>query len=462
MNCELPSILTFGQYIIEFVKIVLILSIFIVITLFIVGTKYKQYVKDNWIEYRCNPLVMPFAGYFGQNSKENFSNCLMQVFNGYSFDMLKPINFNISLIGGILKDFTHNIQSIRKFFFTFRNLFLKFVEGIMKRIQDGASTLQYLITKLKATLERLWGILVTVIYVGFTAIDTMTSVWNGPIGGFAKFFCFDGESQVIMSNGKKKKISEININDEIYLGGRVIGNMIFSAENNVLCKYKNVIVSCNHLVKHNGEWKRLYEIQDKEIINNYDKPFIYCLVTENNLIVINDTIFSDYIETSEVVINSKVKEMVISHLNGTDYINKILYKKTVKDYYCSGFSGETLIMMKGGLKKIKNIKIGDITFEGKKITGIILQRPICEEICKLDEIILSASNIIFYQGKWKQVRDIENISYIYYKQFVYNVCVEDNILQIGKYTFRDYSETDNNEVCSNINNYIDHYLRVIY
>ena len=185
-------------------------------------------------------------------------------------------------------------------------------------------------------------------------------------------------------------------------------------------------------------------------------------MTENNLIVINDTIFSDYIETSEVVINSKVKEMVISHLNGTDYINKILYKTTVKNYYCSGFSGETLIMMKGGLKKIKNIKIGDITFEGKKITGIILQRPICEEICKLDEIILSASNIIFYQGKWKQVRDIENISYIYYKQFVYNVCVEDNILQIGKYTFRDYSETDNNEVCSNINNYIDHYLRVIY
>ena len=33
-------------------------------------------IKNNWPQYRCNPLVMPFAGYFGHDPAENFNECI--------------------------------------------------------------------------------------------------------------------------------------------------------------------------------------------------------------------------------------------------------------------------------------------------------------------------------------------------------------------------------------------------
>lgn len=447
---------TLGHYIIEIIKIILILSTFLLATAIIVATQYKQYIEDNWIEYRCNPLVFPFAGYFGHDSGETFSNCMMQIFTGFGGDMLAPISFMAGSMSSILKDFTDQIQGMREFFYTFRSLFLNFVVGIMKRIEDGASTLQFLMAKLKAILERLWGIMVTVIYTGFTSIETMTSVFKGPIGGFAKLFCFDGDNEVLMINKEKKKISEINVNDKIYLGGKVIAKMKFTSEDNIMCEYNGVIVSVSHLVKYKNEWKRLYNVDNKKIIKDYDKKYIYCLVTENNLITINNCIFTDYIETSNPYINRKIKNIMLTHLNNKDYKRmSIQYKK---DFYCTGFDKDTLIKMKVGYKKIKDIKIGDLIHNGNKVIGKIKQNPINQKVCILDNIILSDSNIILYKNNWMEVKDIDNIKYKEYNENLYNICVEGNILYIGEHIFRDYEEVDDNQTCLKCDNYIEKHL----
>ena len=446
---------TLGAYIIEVIKIILILSAFIIATVIIVGTQYKQYIQDNWIEFRCNPIIFPFASYFGHDSSETFSNCMMQTFTGFGGDMLKPVGSMTGQISGILKDFTDNIQDIRGFFSTFRNLFLTFVQGIMTRIEDGASTLQFLMTKLKAILERLWGIMVTVIYVGFTSVETMTSVFKGPIGGFAKFFCFDGDNLVTMKNGEKRKISEIKIGDKIYLGNKVLGILKFTSEDNIMCNYKGVIVSITHLVKDNNKWKRLHQIKDKKIIKKYDKQYIYCLITENNLISINGSTFSDYIETSNPIANNKIKNIMISYLNKSKYIGKI---GNQKDFYCSGFNKNTIIKMYNCEKKIQDIKIGDLLTNGKKVLGITKQLTTTKNICVFNNIILSDSNIVFHNNKWKQIKDIENIEYIDCNDYLYNLCTEDNIININNFIFRDYEEVDDEKTCLMCDEYIEKYL----
>ena len=123
---------TLGAYIIEVIKIILILSVFIIATVIIVGVQYKQYIQDNWIEYRCNPLIMPFSGYFGYDSSETFSNCMMQTFTGFGGNMLQPVDFMQSN-KGILKDLTNNIQGIEVFLC---EICFNMVQGIMK-IEDG-------------------------------------------------------------------------------------------------------------------------------------------------------------------------------------------------------------------------------------------------------------------------------------------------------------------------------------
>ena len=33
-------------------------------------------IKNNWNDYKCSPLVMPFAGVFGHDPGSNFTGCI--------------------------------------------------------------------------------------------------------------------------------------------------------------------------------------------------------------------------------------------------------------------------------------------------------------------------------------------------------------------------------------------------
>ena len=50
-------------------------------------------VQDNWPEYRCNPMVMPFAGTFGHDAGQNFTYCIQTMQSDYK------LPFSILLIG---------------------------------------------------------------------------------------------------------------------------------------------------------------------------------------------------------------------------------------------------------------------------------------------------------------------------------------------------------------------------
>lgn len=49
-------------------------------------------IKNNWVKYRCDPIIMPFASFFGHDTGKNFTGCIgsMQSVNMDHF--LGPIN----------------------------------------------------------------------------------------------------------------------------------------------------------------------------------------------------------------------------------------------------------------------------------------------------------------------------------------------------------------------------------
>ena len=56
--------------------IILAFSLTYVVSYITVG--YKN-IKDNWSQYKCNPVIMPFASYFGHDTVENFSQCVAKM-----------------------------------------------------------------------------------------------------------------------------------------------------------------------------------------------------------------------------------------------------------------------------------------------------------------------------------------------------------------------------------------------
>ena len=38
-----------------------------------------NYIKQNWAQFRCNPMIMPFANFFGHDVEKNFSTCVAKM-----------------------------------------------------------------------------------------------------------------------------------------------------------------------------------------------------------------------------------------------------------------------------------------------------------------------------------------------------------------------------------------------
>lgn len=419
--------------------IIFIVIIFILLTSLIVILGNKQYIIDNWVKYRCDPLIMPFSSFFGKDSSTNLNQCLGLHFKNHKSSLLSPIFSITNIISHTLKGISHSFNDLRKFMNVFRIFHLRFASGIVSRITDVGSTMQILLVKIRSILERMVGVLITLIYTGYTAMKSIENVFEGPIGSVAKFFCFGENTMITLKSGFNKKINKIQIGDRLLEGGLVIGKLKFSSKNVDMYLYNNIYVSSSHIVNHNHKWIRINEIKTA-IPVKYSKPYIYCLITQNNKIISKNTLFRDYIETSNSYINNKIKEIVLSSLNKTEIK---LYNRKKKDYYLNGFSGNTEIVMNDKKKKrISEINIGDILDNNIKVIGITKFVPI-NGICKYKDVIVTPFQILNINGKWKRVIDINKDVPIYRcNNFVYNICTENNKINIGNITYCDYEEVN--------------------
>lgn len=425
-------------------SLIIFIIIFIFLTVLIIIFGNKQYIIDNWVEYRCDPFIMPFASFFGKNSADNLNQCLSVQFHSHKGSFLSPILSITGIITQTLKGILHSFNDLRKFMNIFRVFHLNFASGIVSRISDVGSTMQILLVKVKSILERLVGILVTLIYTGFTAMKSIENIFLGPIGSMAKFFCFGEKTYINLINNKKKLISEIKIGDKIKEGGIVLGVLKFNSKNVEMYNFRGIEVSGSHFIFYNSLWQRIDQIKESKVIN-YNQPYIYCLITQYNKISIKQSIFRDYIETSNININNLIKEEILNLLNKTK--NKLKPLAITNDYYLNGFGKNTkLKLLNGSNKKISELKIGEILSNNNKIIGITKFFPI-NGICIYENIVVSPNQIVNSNGKWIRIIDSKKCYKTYkYNGYIYNLITENNNIIINNNHFRDYEEIPDTDI----------------
>ena len=108
--------------------------------------------------------------------------------------------------------------------------------------------------------------------------------------------CFLPDTEITMSDGSKKKIIDIELKDNIKVGGNVFATAKFLVTN--LYDYKGIKVSGSHMVNENNKWMRVEDSNIAKSLGN-DEHVVYTLGTQNRRIVINDILFTDYFEIDE-------------------------------------------------------------------------------------------------------------------------------------------------------------------
>lgn len=446
----------------DILKIIFIIIIYLVIQTLVSLTYIKQHVIDNWGQYKCQPVYMVTAGFFGYDTATNFQDCILSNTTKNASLSINPV-LNISdLMGDVLGDMGGSLNFLRSGLADIQGFFGNILGSLTDRLTNLMTTIQVMVIRMKDLIAKLVGVFTTLIYTLMTSIATMNSMVAGPIGELAGVACFHPDTRISLSNKYYVPISNIKIGDDLLEGGKVISIMRF--KNNIpLHKYKNILVSGDHLTLNQNNWTRVQDLE--KITTSEDMDIIHCLSTETNKIITfnndsNEQIFSDYIETSNHVLNSYIKECVLRFLNGHFYQKENILSKYQKqleesasnNYYIFGFHKNTVIeLLDGSFKKIHELQIGDVTSNNDLITGTIQHLNLDKHFYDLDGVLVSGDQIVHHQGSYKLVKSISELQIIEEHQYLYQVSTDSGTIKIGNNIFRDHHESKD----KNLNDYID-------
>ena len=135
-----------GGDILQTIIIIIIFIILFCVNILAVGI---ENIKKQWPKYRCNPIVMPIANVFGEDTIKNFSFCVQNLQQTFMQDLLAPIHYAENIVGKITKELTDAIQAIRAFFDKIRNMITDIIKEVMGVFLNFLIGIQHMIISIK-------------------------------------------------------------------------------------------------------------------------------------------------------------------------------------------------------------------------------------------------------------------------------------------------------------------------
>ena len=287
---------------------IIVIFIFIVLYIFNLIVVGMQRIKDNWPVYRCQPLIMPFASFFGHNTSKNFSFCIQNIQSSFMDDLLKPVSFNIGILSGITSQLTDSLNGVRGFISAFRFNLADIFKNIFATLFNIMVEIQRTMINIKDMIGKMAGIMMTTLYVINGAMLTMTSAWEGPPGGLVRALCFHPETKIKLQNGEILPMKDLPLNGILPNGSRVCAVMKISNldENgkyveemykvkNQLDSNDDILVSGSHLV-YDVSINQFVHVKDLSVAERAQTncDVLYCLITSDHTIQIGEWIFHDW------------------------------------------------------------------------------------------------------------------------------------------------------------------------
>jgi len=136
--------------------------------------------------------------------------------------------------------------------------------------------------------------------------------------------CFAKGTLISMADGTTKPVEDVDISDEVELGGFVFATGKFLINN--LYEYKDIQVSGSHMVLEDGVWLRVEDSELSKLITK-DDTIVYVFGSENRRIVIDDVVFTDYFEVNE---QEKLKQIGDSYFTNWKKDAKITSKSNLE------------------------------------------------------------------------------------------------------------------------------------
>lgn len=424
--------------------------IFIILLLYIILVYNRKNIIKNWDQYKCSPLIIPFASFFDKDPVENLNGCM---WNGYKSNfaiLIKPFTYMIDTIKLVIKKLFDQLNSIRTLLKPIRDFVESATAMVYKKIEGIMNLTMFTFLKMNNLMKRTFANFRLMVYALEASQYTIQSTWNGPIGQitrfwapgvdfFSDFFCFEPSTKVLNVNKIPVEISKIKIGQSLFHNNNVIGILKMIGVDNYY-NYNGIIVSGNHLVYNyeNKKWTEVSFAPGAKYVHKPEIKNVYCLITANNTIPILDNYgkihhFSDYIETKDDAVMKYQRNLIYNSLS--------MNVQNVPLDYNLVDSITPIQMDNKNYIKISDIHIGDKLYDNNTVIGVIQQYVNQLETITIDNILYSVSNIIYDKGAWINIKSLDISNHITnYSGIMYNLITTKGFYQTDKFIIRDYLE----------------------
>lgn len=417
--------------------VILLICIIVFVLLFGMSTVFDiKKIKDNWAEQRCSPMIMPFAGLFGYNTKENFEFCMGKIFTTHSSPYMGSINSMFSQSTSLLQTLFDSVDSLRNTIATLGGGINVVFQEFTDRISNFFFRLRLSAIQIKTLIGRMYAILFSVMYMGLSGITGMTTFTNTVLFSFLNTFCFPGNTLLYVKDKGNVPIKDIQIGDVLLPGeSMVTATFRFYSEGQPMVQLGPVLVSTNHYVMYEGKWVMAGDHPNAIEKGGWDSTEpLYCLNTSTNQIPIQYLTFLDYDETTKA--DEVTMNFIESRINSVSAPRSYPFTE-----YCPSIHEDTLVKTKLGSKKAKEMVIGDSLTTGSEVVGVIRRKV--HEVCRLpDGTILTPSTLVWDEENhiWYRVGTREDVCATMCEMVSF-VVVPNSQLELGNgKRIRDYME----------------------
>jgi hypothetical protein len=240
-------------------------------------------------------------------------------------------------------------------------------ESFFQRIQTFFYTIQLSSIRLKFLMSRVFGTMLSIIFMGLSGIKATTNFGNTFLFKFLDTFCFDPDTLVEIETKGLIPVKDVQIGDIFAkTKDRVTSTFQFFADGQPMMRFPgNIHVSTNHYVQHNSNWIRSEDhpdaIQDADWNGGIERPLI-CFNTESHSFPVGNYIFRDYDEIPDA--DLPTMNSVLTQLNSKETI-------TSSANYDTCCSGSTMIKGRdGSFTPASSIGLGQ-TLSFGSVVGIV-------------------------------------------------------------------------------------------
>jgi hypothetical protein len=151
----------------------------------------SQPIIDDWVNQRCKPNIIPFAGFITHPdgvsaldyTSQNFNYCIQSILSNITGMSVEPITFVANIFKQMADKVTKDINMIRGMFNKVRNMFQEVSQEIMGRIMNFTIPLQQMIISFKDLLSKVQGAMTAGLFTLLGSYYTLKSL----MGAIAQF-----------------------------------------------------------------------------------------------------------------------------------------------------------------------------------------------------------------------------------------------------------------------------------